>query len=137
MASLCSGSEHCESEVREKLQRGGMSPDDIQRIVDYLYEEQYLDNLRYCRAFAHDKLRFARWGRVKIQQALRQKAIPDAAISIALDELSEAEYRRILHDLAQQKERTLKDEDEYTRRGKLIRFLAGRGFTMDEILDSL
>ena len=137
MTSLCSGSEHCESEVREKLQRGDISTEDIQRIVDYLYEEQYIDNGRYCRAFAHDKLHFAHWGRVKIGQALRQKALPEADILAALDELSEEEYRRILLELARQKERTLHDEDEYIRRGKLIRFLAGRGFTMSEILDNI
>ena len=36
-----------------------------------------------------------------------------------------------------QKERTLHDEDEYVWRGKLIRYAAGRGFEMDEILDNL
>ena len=73
MAAFCSISEHCESEVRERLQKAGVSPDEADRIVDYLYDEQYLDAARYCRAFARDRLRFAHWGRVKIQQALRLK----------------------------------------------------------------
>lgn len=137
MAALCSTSEHCESEIREKLQRADMTESDIQRIVDLLYDEQYLDTQRYCRALAHDKLRFAHWGRLKIQQALRLKGLPDSDIRQALDELPEEEYREALLTLIRQKQRTLPDEDDYTQRGKLIRFATGRGFTIDEILDTL
>ena len=133
MAALCSVSEHCESEIREKLHRADVAERDIQRVVERLYDEGFLDTLRYCRAFSHDKLCFTHWGRVKIGQALRVKGLPSDDIRTALDELSEDEYQGILHDLLQQKMRTLTDEDEYVRRGKLMRFAAGRGFTFDEI----
>lgn len=138
MAALCSLSEHCESEVREKLQKVAMPTADIQRIVDKLYDDDYLNTARYCRAFSRDKLRFAHWGRIKIQQALRMKGLPDADIRQALNDLDEElgeEYRSILEEALEQKSRTLHDEDDYTRRGKLIRFAASRGFTPDEILD--
>lgn len=136
MAALCSVSEHCESEIREKLQRAAMSVSDVQRIVDRLYDEQYLDTARYCRAFSRDRLRFNHWGRVKIQLALRQKGLPDADIHQALEDLPEEEYCQILADILAQKARSLHDEDDYTRRDKLIRFALGRGFTMNEISNS-
>ena len=134
MAALCSAAEHCESDVRERLQRVAMSADDIQRIVDRLYEEHYLDTMRYCRAFVHDRLRFNHWGRMKIQQALRQKGLPQQDISQALSELSEDEYTQVLSDLLAQKSCSLHTEDDYTRRGKLIRFALVRGFTMEETI---
>lgn len=165
MTALCSVSEHCESEIREKLQKAGMLNADIQRIIDALYDAGYLDTARYCRAFARDKLRFAHWGRVKIQQALRMKGLPDSDIRRALSDLDEElgdEYRSILKDTLQQKARSMgmrlteegeeeaswaaeeEDEEEdgevsgrYARRQKLIRFAVGRGFTMDEILSLL
>lgn len=165
MAALCSVSEHCESEIREKLQKAGMFDVDIQRLIDALYDGGYLDTARYCRAFARDKLRFAHWGRVKIQQALRMKGLPDSDIRKALSALDEElgdEYRSILKDTLQQKARSLgmrlteegeeeaswaaeeegdEEDDEtserYARRQKLIRFAASRGFTMDEILSLL
>ena len=140
MAALCSVSEHCESEIREKLQKAAMPAHDIQRVIDALYDDGYLDTARYCRAFSRDKLRFAHWGRIKIQQALRMKGLPDTDIRQALNALDEElgdEYRRILKDALEQKNRTLHDEDDYTRRGKLIRFAASRGFTPDEILNAL
>lgn len=134
MAAFCSISEHCESEVRERLQKAGVSPDEADRIVDYLYDEQYLDAARYCRAFSRDRLRFAHWGRIKIQQALRLKGLPDADIRQTLEELPAEEYQSILRSILQQKRRSLPDdEDAYTLKGKLIRFATGRGFTMDEI----
>ncbi len=137
MAALCSTAEHCESEIREKLQRAALTETDIQRIVDYLYDEQYMDTARYCRAFAHDRLRFAHWGRVKIQQSLRQRGLPESDIRYALDDLPSDEYNGVLEGLLEQKARSLHDEDDYTRRGKLIRFAAGRGFTIDEVLHAL
>lgn len=137
MAALCSTSEHCESEIREKLQRAALAEPDIDRVVDYLYDEGFIDTARYCRAFSHDKLFFDHWGRIKIGQALRMKGLPQDDIRCALDELPEDDYQQILRDLLQQKVRTITDDDEYIRRGKLMRFAAGRGFTMDEINDAL
>jgi len=137
MAALCSTSEHCESEIREKLQKAAMCDADIQRIISRLYDEHYLDTNRYCRAFSHDRLRFAHWGRVKIQQALRMKGLPDADIRTALEDLPTDEYRQILNDVLAQKQRSLHEDDDYVLRGKLIRFAAGRGFTIDEIMDAL
>lgn len=137
MAARCSISEHCESEIREKLQRAGVSAPDIERIVERLYDGGYLDTARYCRAFAHDKLRFQRWGRLKIQQALRMKDLPSADIREALETLSADEYDAALHDLIRQKESTLSDEDDYIRRGKIMRFVASHGFTPDEIYSAL
>ncbi len=135
MAALCSISEHCESEIRQKLQRAALPVEDIDRLIDRLYDEGYLDCARYCRAYASDQLRFAHWGRLKIQQALRMKGLPAKDISEALAELPEEEYRRVLEGVLQQKSRTLSDEDEYIRRGKLMRYAAGRGFTPDEIMN--
>ena len=154
MAALCSVSEHCESEIREKLQKAAMPAHDIQRVIDALYDDGYLDTARYCRAFSRDKLRFAHWGRIKIQQALRLKGLPDSDIRQALNDLDEElgdDYHRILRETLDQKARSLglsladddpddddcEASDRYARRQKLIRFAVNRGFTMDEILGQL
>ena len=137
MAALCSISEHCESDIRQKLQKAAICAEESEEIISKLYEDQYLDNERYCRAFARDKLRFSHWGRVKIAQMLRLKELPLRDIDLALSELPEQEYFNILTETITQKAPTIKDADEYTRRGKLIRFALGRGFAMNEILDAL
>ncbi len=137
MAALCSLSEHAESDVRERLQKAAIPVAEIQGIVDRLYDEDFLNTSRYCHAFAHDRMRFARWGRLKIRQALRMKGLPEADIQEALDDLSEEEYREALRATLEQKKRTLVHEEEYACRTKLMRFAASRGFTPSEIIDEL
>ena len=140
MAALCSRSERCESEILRKLQEAAVPAQDSRHIIDALYDGGYLDTARYCRAFSRDKLRLAHWGRLKIQQALRQKGLPDADIRRALDTLDEElgdAYRRILRETLEQKERTLHNEAAPVRRQKLVRFAASRGFTPDEIMEAM
>lgn len=139
MAALCSTAEHCESELREKLSRAGMGADDIDRIIDRLYDEGFINTTRYCHAFVRDKFRHARWGRVKIEQGLRLKQLPGNDIRQALEEeLPETDYHDLLRHLILQKASTLPpDADAYARRAKLIRFALARGFTMSEALEAV
>ena len=70
----CSGAEHCCTEVRAMLERRNVESADIDRVINHLVKEGYIDEARYARALVHDKVRFAKWGRKKIAQALWQKA---------------------------------------------------------------
>ncbi|MBO4905477.1 MAG: RecX family transcriptional regulator [Bacteroidaceae bacterium] len=137
MTALCSTAEHCESDVRQRLQGAGLQLDDIDRVVDYLYAENYINNTRYCHAFCNDKIRYQHWGRLKIEQALRLKGLPTEDIRSALGDFPEEEYESVLNDVLQQKLRTMKSEHPYTMRNKLLRFMLGRGFSMGEVLQAI
>ncbi len=133
-AAYCSLAEHCESEVRQKLTAWGMSEEALQdKIVDYLYDEKYISEERYCRAFVHDKLLYQGWGRMKIRAMLQAKRLPAAAIQQALAQINEEEYQRILQDLLAKKAKALQSETEEMRKMKLLRFAASRGFSYGEI----
>ena len=80
-----------------------------------------------------DKYRFNQWGRLKIVQALRMKQLDSAHIQEGLEEIDDQEYFQILGRLLKQKARGVKAASAYERNVKLMRFAAGRGFTMDEI----
>ena len=100
----------------------------------HLVEERYLDTTRYSRFFTRDKYRFNQWGRMKIIQALRMRHVPAEDIEVGLEEIDAQEYDNILRDLLEKKARSLKATSDYERNTKLVRFAAGRGFTMDEIM---
>ena len=51
-----------------------------------------------------------------------------------MEDIDEDEYNGILQNLLKQKLKSIKAETEYERNAKLIRFAAGRGFTMQEIM---
>ena len=98
VAAYCSTAEHCRAEVTEKLQRWGIPYDAIDRIINRLEQEKYIDEERFCRAFIHDKYRFAKWGKIKIGQALQLKKIPQSVFYRYLNEIDEDEYLAVLEN---------------------------------------
>lgn len=133
----CSAAERCPSEVEKKLIQWGGNSDQLEAIMLHLFKERYLDTARFCRAFVRDKYRFNQWGKMKISQSLRMKQLPSEDIEAGIAEIDEEEYHDILANLLKQKSRSIKGGTPYERNAKLIRFAAGRGFLMDEILRHL
>ena len=74
------------------------------------------------------------YGRVKIAQSLRMKGLTSEEINAGMEDIDEEEYNSILQSLLRQKLKSIKAETDYERNAKLIRFAAGRGFTMQEIM---
>ncbi len=133
LATLCAQAEHCEYEMLEKMRRWQL-PDDAQaRVMQRLVSERYVDNNRYALAFARDKVKYNKWGRRKVEQALWQKHIADDIRQQVLADISDRDYIAVLRPLLQQKRRSVKARNDYELRMKLIQFALGRGFTMDVI----
>ena len=128
LAARCSARETCLSEARAKLERLELTPAQCDAVLQRLVSEGYIDEARYARAFVSDKLRFARWGRLKIRQALRQKGLADDDISQALLTIDEQAYEDTLRTLLAQKRRTLRAATPYDASARLLRFAASRGF---------
>ena len=134
-AALCSGSEHCSSEIRKKLLLWGLSSSQAEKAIGALIEEKYIDNQRFCRAYSLDKFRYNHWGRIKIGQMLRMLEMDSTDINKGLDTIPEEEYRGGLLHILSQKNRQLKDTDPYIRKGKLVRHALSRGFETHAIMD--
>ena len=124
----CSGAEHCCAEVRSMLERHKTETEDIDRILKYLVSEGYIDESRYARAFVHDKVRFAKWGRSKIAQALWQKRIPEYVADAALSSIDEDEYLEALREVIRSRYRTVKGATEYERKMKTMKTVCSRGY---------
>lgn len=133
MAAYCSSTEHCKSEVADKLSKWELNTEVTERILAKLEEENYLNEERYCQSFIHDKFRFNKWGKVKIAQALRQKKIPNQFIYTYLDKIDKEAYSALLKKLLEEKRKTVRAKNEYDLKGKLIRYALTRGFSMEDI----
>ena len=144
LMTICSQAEHCSGEMIEKMRKWEL-PEEVQnRIIEQLTKGKFIDDERFTRAFAKDKLRYNKWGRRKIEQALWVKRIPADISQRVLDELKiggndeltdeDSEYLQILRELINQKSRSVKANNAYERNGKLIKFALGRGFSMDAIM---
>ena len=137
LAALCAQAEHCQQEMRDKMRRWELDDTVQNRIIDRLIKERYVDDERYARAFVKDKIRYNKWGRLKVQQALWQKRIDADIQQRVLDEIDEKEYLDILRPLLKQKRKNIKAESDYELNQKLVRFALGRGFTFDIIRQCL
>ena len=137
LAALCAQAEHCEQEMRDKMRRWELDETVQNRIVNRLIKERYVDDERYARAFVKDKIRYNKWGRRKVQQALWKKRIDADIQQRVLDEIEEKEYLDILRPLLKQKRKSIKAESDYELNQKLVRFALGRGFGFDIILQCL
>lgn len=137
LAAICAQAEHCEQEMRDKMKRWELDETVQNRIIDRLTKERYIDNERYARAFVKDKIRYNKWGRRKVQQALWMKRIDASLQQQVLDEINEKEYLDVLRPLLKQKRKSVKAQSDYELNQKLVRFALGRGFTFDIIRQCL
>ncbi|SEV96060.1 regulatory protein [Prevotella sp. khp7] len=137
LAALCAQAEHCEQEMRDKMRRWGLDEAAQDKVVERLTKERYIDEERYARAFVKDKIRYNKWGRRKVQQALWMKHISDDIQQQVLDEIDEKEYLDVLRPLLKQKRKSIKAESDYELNQKLVRFALSRGFGFDIIRQCL
>ena len=137
LATLCANAEHCQHEMLEKMRKWELPEAVRARVMARLISERYVNDERYARAFVKDKIRYNKWGRRKVQQALWMKRIDDDIQQRVLDDIDDAEYLAVLKPLLKQKAKSIKAENDYERNQKLIRFALGRGFTFDIIRQCL
>jgi regulatory protein len=133
LAALCAQAEHCQWEMLEKMRRWEVPEETQARVMQRLVKERYVDDERYARAFVKDKIRYNKWGRRKVDQALWQKHIDEDIRKRVLDEVDDDEYLKVLRPLLKQKRKSTKANSDYELNQKLMRFALGRGFTFDII----
>ncbi|MCM1108963.1 MAG: RecX family transcriptional regulator [Clostridium sp.] len=127
-AALCSASECCPMDIRQKLRKWGLDEQECDTILNQLIDDGFINEERYCRAFVHDKFHYNKWGRRKIQEALRIKHLPMQAIADALQQIPVEQYEETLKKLLTAKNKEIKAGTAYERNGKLMRFALERGF---------
>ena len=128
LSALCVRGEHCSYEMEEKMRRWGMDEDARARVLARLVELKFVDDGRYARAFVRDKVKYNKWGRRKVEQALWAKRIDEETRRSALAEVDDEDYLAVLRPLLKARRRTLKAADGYELNRKLVRFALGRGF---------
>lgn len=115
-------------EIRDRLKRKGYQPDDIEKVVDFLTEQGYLDDRQFSLSFARAKLRRG-FGPARVKYELRRLGIPENEARDAVQEAGrEVRGNMILRDLARRIIERKKD------RNKAIRYLMQRGFRYAEIV---
>ena len=137
---LCSRAEYSSGEIRQRLLRKEISPDIAERIISELICARFIDDARFARAFVHQKVKYARWGRRKIAAALFQKGVGREQINDALNEIDHDEYIEGLAELLRSKMRSLRvnaDNLNFESKRKLYNFAAQRGFESSAVGEAM
>jgi len=102
-----------------------------------LITNKFIDEERFSTSFCRGKFRIKNWGKRKIINELRRKQISSICINTGLKEIDEKEYDLVLEKLFYQKERSIKDKNQFIRKTKIANFLIQRGFENNLVWDKI
>ena len=137
LAAYCSRGERCISDIRKKMIQWDLPENSQKIILNKLQQEKFLDEKRFCKAFVNDKIKYNKWGSLKIKYELKKKNIPEPIINDILSEVNLKEIKEQLSLLLLSKRKTVKGKNNYEIKQKLIRFAVGRGYTLEDIQNAL
>ena len=121
------------AQMRDQLTREEFPPEAVEGAMNYLLEHHYVDDFRY--ACTYLSLRSGKDSRLRLSQQLAQRGVPKEVIDLAFEEEGEGDQEALIHDLLKKKHYS-PDMDEKDKT-KVIRYLAGRGFSYDSIKKAL
>ena len=121
--------EHSRDELRRKLSRVATETDDVEGVIEALAQKGWLSDARYAEQAVRAKAR--RFGPLKVAYALRAKGVADETIAAAFTAAG-ADGAADIERVWKTRFHTLPINDR--ERGRQVRFLQGRGFSLDDIL---
>ncbi|HIB46972.1 MAG TPA: RecX family transcriptional regulator [Flavobacteriaceae bacterium] len=134
----CAYQERCHKDVQKKLRNMRMIPEAIDQIIHHLITQNYLNETRFAQAFARGKFRTKKWGRNRIVRELKFRDISKYNITLALKEISETDYQKTFHELAEKRLRQLENETNLQKKKKkLADYLFYRGWEPNLVWDKV
>lgn len=131
--SFCAIQDRCQWEVEKKMKEWEISDEIIENILTDLILDKFVDEQRFSESFCRGKFRIKRWGKVKIKNELKIKKISKNCIDKGLLQIENEEYMEVLKYLYIKKRNSLKDTNQFIRKGKIAKHLQQKGFESNMI----
>lgn len=120
--------EHTRRELEQKLSGHERSQQAIAQLLDQLEQNGYLSNERYAEQVT--QMRRPKFGSQRIVHELKEKGVDEYLVASILPDLKETDLETARH--IWQKKFGVPPGD-FKERGKQIRFMMNRGFSLDTI----
>lgn len=134
LEAFCAYQERCLFEIKNKLEEFDLLVSEKSAIISTLKTNNYWEEERFAAAYCQGKVRIKRWGKQKIKAGLIQKRVESTIIKSALESIDDSDYAHAVKSLYEKKSLELKSEkDSWTKKQKILRFLASRGFSFEDI----
>ena len=82
--------------VRKKLQKSGFDDEIIEKVISYMQNLKYIDDVEYVDAYIRQCMRLQNYSIFEIKNKLMQKGIDKYLLEEKLEELSNTDYEKNL-----------------------------------------
>jgi len=119
---------HSAFELKEKLRRAGSTEEDIEYMIDFCIEYNFINDKEYAKMRARDLSSLKKFGKHRIKTELFRRGLSSEDIQYALEEIEDDSYE--LEILISKK---LKGNFEQKNCDKAIRYFLYRGYELSDI----
>ena len=133
MLHYCDYQDRCKKEIFTKLNTLELTDDDRDFVVEFLKDEGFINDERYCRSFVKGKLNLKKWGVNKIKLSLIAKGVDREIIDEVISEIDQESYKEEL--VNRLKNKKINESDPYKRKAKLIRYAVGKGYSLSMVME--
>jgi regulatory protein len=138
MASFCAYQERSQQEVREKLYAEySLDAEEIEFVIAELIGQNFINEERFAKVFVGSKFRVKKWGKIKIQQALKKHRLSSYCIQEGLKEIEDEAYEKVILEVLQKKNKQITEPNPLKRKQKLLQYAVSKGYETDIVLDLL
>ena len=135
----CSFQERCQLDLTNRFIAWNVEKSNWDKILDYLIEEDFLNEGRYVESFVRGKFRIKKWGRNKIKMGLMKKRVYEESLfdAVFAAEIDETDYLQTLKELIEKKGLLISEEDPIKKRDKIYRYMLNKGFESELVSKEL
>jgi regulatory protein len=134
----CAVQERSAKQVKVWLKKWLVKREDIQKILEHLKDENFLNEERFARAYARGKFNINGWGRIKIRINLRMQEIREDDVIKGLEEIQEEAYTRKLDAIVARKYASIvSKEDRYMAQAKTVAYAWTKGYEPELITEAI
>ena len=133
LQKFCAYQERSTKEVTDKLKRLNVEPINFSKILSKLKEDNFLNEKRFAKAFVQGKLRYNKWGKIKLKYELIKRQIPPNIIAETLSNIDSEEYNNIFKNVIDKKLKEYELPLNMIDRNKVIKYIISKGFEAEMI----
>ena len=128
LARYCAYQERCVQELEQKMKTFEVSSADYSEYLNWLRENNYLNEARFVEIFVRSKFNQKSWGRTKINYELRKRGISASLLASAWDGIDDADYIEKARALLKKKKDEIKTGTSPQRYQKCYNFGLSKGY---------
>lgn len=133
----CAYQERCHEDVIKKSRELLLSPSEIDEVVVYLIQNNFLNEERFACSFARGKHRIKHWGKIRIVNELKFRNISTYNINKALKEITPEEYLQSFNSITEKFWESLSESNPLKKRKKFCDYLLRKGFESNLVYEKV